>query len=261
MDENDQYMVGNDELAFEFGVSWSSSMEKIQLLVGLSDWCKIAAKTVKEPFISYNYETLRSSMRSSDDEVLRRFSEMESLTEHVSSLYLADAAIVVFAHSVLDELINDALALSVKLAISIWQERILKWSDNKQELKYPLSTFRHSTFIDLLKERSVSYLKYLRDCSLPNKTQTLLDVLIPSPEMISDHQFKLETLERLNTLRNTLIHKELLGQTLSVDDHFLTDIQLTGYFIHRLVVDRHSLNVFAFSDGMVARFRKSHPGI
>jgi hypothetical protein len=252
-------MEGNDQLAFDFGVSWSTSMEKLHLLVGLSEWCKVAAKTVREPFLKRNYETLRSSMPSSDDEFLRRFSEMESLTEHVSSLYLADAAIVVFAHSVLDELINDALALSMKLDISIWQELILKWSDDKQELKYPLSTFRHRSFIDLLKERSAPYLKYLCSRSLHSKTQILLDVLIPSPELISDHQFKLKTLERLNTLRNTLIHEELLGQTLSVDDPFLTDLQLTGYFIHRLIVDRHSLNVFAVSDGIMARFKKFDP--
>jgi hypothetical protein len=243
-------MDGNDQLAFDFGASWMTSMETLQLLIGLSGWCKVAAETVKEPFTRYH-----SGMQNPDDDLFRRFVEMRALTEHVTSLYLADAAIIVFAHSVLDGLINSAVELSIKVDISVWQERILKWSKNKTELKYPLSAFRHNTFIDLLRERSSSYLRYLCDCSLPNKIQVLLDVLKPSPEMISDHQFKLETLETLTTLRNTVIHKELLGQTFAVD-YLLVNVQLTGYFIKRLVVVRHSLSEFAASEGIAAHLRK-----
>jgi hypothetical protein len=171
-------MDGNDQLAWDFGVFWSTSMQKLHLLVGLSEWCKVAAKTVKEPFLRYN-ETLLSSMPNSDDENLRQYLEMEAIIEHVSSLYLADAAIVVFAHSVLDELINGALALSMKLDISVWQERILKWS--KERKRYSLLDVQAKTFNDLLEEESIPYLNHLKRCSLPNRTAVLLATLKPRP--------------------------------------------------------------------------------
>jgi len=142
--------------------------------------------------------------------------------------------------------------------ISVWQEHILSWSKDRK--KYSLSDLRAKDFIARLREESISYLDHLKRCSLPNRMGVLLSILRPSKQLVSDHQFSLDTLKQIDKLRHTLIHDELLGHTLSVDDQLLTDLQLTGYFIHRLVVDRHGLNVFAVSEGMVARFRKAYPG-
>ncbi len=147
----------------------------------------------------------------------------------------ANAACIVFAHSMLDGAIEDYCKVSTLLSPNDWDEFVL------QE-KVTLCEVRNATPDELLRNVVSDYLKRFGSKSLPNKVEVLQSICKPgTAKILKNYRFDGDRIRRFDLLRHDIIHKEGFGSAIENLEGDLQYIERTNIYLSALITHRYGL--------------------
>jgi hypothetical protein len=149
----------------------------------------------------------------------------------------ANAACVVFAHSMLDGAIEDYCKVSALFSLNDWKEYV-------QQEKVTLAEVGDATFDELLRNAVLGYLKRFGNKSLPNKIEVLQSICKPGAiEILKDYRFDGDRLRRFDLLRHNIIHNEGFGAEIDNIEKDLQYIERTSIYLSALITHRYGLQI------------------
>ncbi len=200
------------------------------------------------------YERLFEDMRRVAEEHIskkdfgtddQRVEEMRTLTgkvEHATSntiddaVMTADAACIVFAHSMVDGAVENYCAVSAALEPKDWLAAV------KGE-KITIEESRASDQEKVLREHVTRYLNKLRRESLLTKIQNLQKACQPGKaEIRKGYVFDAERIERIDRLRHGIVH-ETFGEPITMVDEDLEYLEQTQFYLSQLITHRYGLKL------------------
>lgn len=179
----------------------------------------------KEGFIESagGVETLATDRASQQQEVFRR---------------AIDAASLVFAHSILDNVAYEFCRIAVQLEPSYYEDRL-------GERKIKLKDLKDSSYDDTLHAKIEGALKELEKESLLKKTDVLLSICQPDDEFapITDYKFDRDRLEELDQTRHRVVHDQVVENSLPNGNDDIWFLMSSSNYLMTLLNMRFDLKI------------------
>jgi hypothetical protein len=145
-----------------------------------------------------------------------------------------DSAIIVFAHSLLDVVLQECLQVSVQTKRSDWLEYL-------QERKVKLSEIVAKDLKTIQDEILSQHLAALSRESLLKRSDILHSISRPADSSLSKDVFTRHQLEHIDNIRHSIVHQLEFHKELKNIDEVLNSIQKIGIYFVILVGETHCL--------------------
>jgi hypothetical protein len=147
----------------------------------------------------------------------------------------AEAACIVFAHSMIDAAVLDFCRVSAVLNVEDWVSEVLTDKVTLQQAR--------STDLDvLLREAVEAYMKRLANKSLLAKIDVLQTVCKPgSTEIRKGYRFDRARIKAMDDLRIAIIHKDAFGERVPATGDDLAYLWETNLYLSQLITHRYGL--------------------
>jgi hypothetical protein len=158
----------------------------------------------------------------------------------------ADAACIVFAHSLIDGAVLDYCRVSAMLNVDDWASEVLTEKITLQQAR--------STDLDvLLREAVDAYMQRLANKSLLTKIETLQTVCKPgSTEIRKGYRFDRARIRAIDDLRIAVIHTDAFGERIPAAGDDLAYLWETSLYLSQLITHRYGLLLSARSMAFLA---------
>jgi hypothetical protein len=134
----------------------------------------------------------------------------------------AEAASLIFAHTILDDLATSILGFLADAQPDQWEEKV-------RDRKLSLADSKQSSFAELRDRLVRDYVAQLsKDKSLPKRIGMAFKESNASRELITDFSYDEGRMEKLDELRHSFIHKDALGTRIPTLDDDLNFMHRTG---------------------------------
>lgn len=150
-----------------------------------------------------------------------------------------DCASIVFAHSLLDELISDFIEVTMQADPEYWWEQV-------REKPVTLASVRADGYEKLFAQALEAKRQWIRrNASLRHKAEVLLAVCKPQSGKFNagEYVFDIGKLEAIDTLRKEIVHGEKFGQKLTDTESNLEYLRNTGSYFLSIVNERFDVRV------------------
>lgn len=169
--------------------------------------------------------------------------DMNAKTYLLNAINTLDAASLVFAHSILDDLTIQYCQISITAAPEDWQNEVA-------DTKLSLAEFRSKPTEETIRDLPNSYMNSVRRLSLPKRVELLCQKCKPRKLQIAaftvgEKPFRLD-MDRLRVLdkrRHTVVHELNLWEMQDSTDDDLEYMKTVGKYLSVMVGLRYNLRV------------------
>jgi len=187
-----------------------------------------------------HYERLLELAKNDPPEVLQRSAGLVSqmtvsaITEAQATI---DAASLVFAHSILDDVVSECCGISFRAAP-------VEWEATFEQRKVSLSQVKGQTYDSLLLSLGEQHVENLKREPLMKRLDIINSKCQPAPPFIwkgQQYAYDRDRVEELDTRRHQIIHHPAVGQKFPDVEGDISFLHATSQFIMWMTSQRYSI--------------------
>jgi hypothetical protein len=208
------------------------------------------------PFVEYKHQKLTDLdlLGSLDGELAMGLAKDAAAKSQTNALQVADAALVVFAHSILDEFVWKVASLCIRIDPYAWKAHVLEWAHKKSRIQYSLASLEQCDFLKELTAVSEKYAASLKRLSIHDLAEHIVKVI--NRVKLDDDIYKLQIagVRECVALRNELIHGDTIDYKLQPEEveKCLNAAALMATFLFSIVAVRYGVGVLVLERALTA---------
>jgi hypothetical protein len=244
-------MTESDSLPTDerLGRLWARYGLNLGKVSNLHEWYKLAAEHTTAPLIQQKRLQLETHPSLYDEERTLASALQAAANVQNNALFISDAAVIVFLHSIIDDFISGLVTLSIDAETSAWKPHISKWCDD-HNVTYTLDQLQSKSFPEEFSRRTEDYIRAVSRKSIPNRYRILLGMLEPTREIMARYVFIEQFLVDVDTYRHKLVHDDLLGQPLPMTETFIERAHSLCEFFVTIFIERYNLKPRSINEGL-----------